>query len=170
MALPPAFCRSSANYHESGRLQYGRSGPPCASKTLFGPLLRAGSPAVNPVRAFDHRNPAEMLRPDPLAIATPGLSLAMQLAVSAVKYVLLVAPSSISLLSFGRPAVHGCSRNKVYVPAIWLMIAPMIHICGAIALVLRVRIERQTRRSLSILKSLSMGFKLNAYRPESKLV
>ncbi|KAJ8133249.1 hypothetical protein O1611_g370 [Lasiodiplodia mahajangana] len=142
-------------------------------------LLAAGSPAISPIRTFDHRDPIETLHKRPDALHIPHLGKFATAIVLSLQYLLsAVSIANIYQLSwqFGRDTVTSFAPDTIYFPGLWAILTIPIHLFGAWAVIQRFRcveIQQQENKALTfkstLKRKLSQEFTLNAHHSHSSI-
>jgi hypothetical protein len=103
--------------------------------------LAAGSPAVNPVRAFEYTKPLDILKRHKHGLKFPALSTRAHYIITVVEY-LLVAGAITNMatvaLDLGLKVSYTFAPQRVYLPLLWAYLGSVVHLFGALALKLRV--------------------------------
>jgi len=126
-------------------------------RPLLAILLAAGSPAVFPLRSFEHRDPLAILREREGRLRPPILPSYIEWLIMIFEYVLaLAAISNVVSISWelGRRAICGFAPHVTYIPLLWAVLNIGIHISSAAALWLRtsVKCEQPSTSYLDIIK------------------
>ncbi|KAL2059595.1 hypothetical protein ABVK25_000888 [Lepraria finkii] len=138
-------------------------------RPLLALLLGTASPAVNPLRTFDYGAPASLMARKAYSAEPPRIPAYLRQLVSGMQYALaLAAIYNIAMVTYSL-SIQTYSVSNQYVPIvlIWICLAIFIHILGAVAL--RLRVKLIVKNPLGISTALKNEFLLSAYHPESRL-
>lgn len=140
--LPSALALIGSSTVETGMLTLRRP--------LLAFLLGAGSPAVNPMQAFDYRSPSESLRIRQGALEIPRLDKRYRVFISCTQYVLAIgAVLNLAVVSWqlGRWTISSWSPETTFTPALWAFLAAPIHVAGSVVTWLRLRFISSDKRT-----------------------
>lgn len=115
-------------------------------RPLLAFLLACGSPAVNPLPTFVYENPLEALKaregrlaPSHVTAAPPWQSVL----IVAVEY-LFAAAAIVNIMTVtyytGKWTINAISCDIIYMPILWVLLAPANHLHGMLALWLRTEV------------------------------
>jgi len=107
-------------------------------------LLAAGSPAVFPLRSFEHRDPLAILRERDGRLRPPVLPGYIEGIIMALEYLFaLAAIANVVSISWelGRRVICGFAPHVTYIPLLWAVLNIGIHISSAVALRLRTSVK-----------------------------
>ena len=138
-------------------------------RPLLALLLGTASPAVNPLRTFDYGAPASLMARKAYSAEPPRIPAYLRQLVSGMQYALaLAAIYNIAMVTYSL-SIQTYSVSNQYVPIvlIWICLAIFIHILGAVAL--RLRVKLIVENPLGISTALKNEFLLSAYHPEGRL-
>ncbi|KAL8714474.1 MAG: hypothetical protein Q9225_006579 [Loekoesia sp. 1 TL-2023] len=139
-------------------------------RPLLALLLGTASPAVNPLRTFEYGAPAGLMSRKDYSAEPPTIPTYLRLLVSGMQYALaLAAISNIAMVTYSL-SIRTYSVSNQYVPIvlIWMCLAIFVHILGAVAL--RLRVKLIVENPLGISTALKNEFLLSAYHPAGRLV
>jgi len=129
-------------------------------RPLLAVLLAAGSPAVFPLRSFEHRDPLAILREREGRIRPPLLPGYVEAIIMVLEYLFaLAAISNVVSISWelGRRVICGFAPHVTYIPLLWAVLNIGIHISSAVALWLRTSVKCK-RPSASYLDFVKLHF------------
>lgn len=138
-------------------------------RPLLALLLGIASPAVNPIRTFEYGTPARLMSHEDHSAKPFAIPVSLRRVVSGMQYALaLAAISNVAMVTYSL-SIRSYSVSHQYVPIvlIWMCVAIVIHIAGAVAL--RLRVKLTTKNPLGISTALKNEFLLSAYHPEAQL-
>ncbi len=130
-------------------------------------LLGAGAPAVNPTRTFNYGDPYVLMTMRRRGLKIPQLRGFLGVVVLVAEYALaMAAVANLGVVSWQLCIRTICSfsQDTIYMPALWSFFAAAIHIGGATAVALRVRLYEKSKdgryRRLGIWRTLKQEFRL----------
>ncbi|EMD89699.1 hypothetical protein COCC4DRAFT_113968, partial [Bipolaris maydis ATCC 48331] len=106
-------------------------------------LLSLGAPVVSPIRSFEYRSPAEMLKTKPDAVQA---FTKWQQQIYLVKYVIAVAAIGNVVHVIWQLCVYSVcvfSGSTWWLPALWAGVSVIPHLLGAYAVRLRLRVVQR---------------------------
>ena len=132
-------------------------------------LLGIASPSVNPLRTFEYGAPASLMSGEAYSAKPPKIPAYLRQLVSGIQYALaLAAIINVAMVTYSL-SIKTYSVSNQYVPMflIWMCLAIFIHILGAVALRLRVKLLIENPSGIST--ALKNEFLLSAYHPKGRL-
>ena len=110
-------------------------------RPLLSLLLASGAPAVSPIRTFEYRLPAELIRKRPDGIDAPRFTSRSAAILASLEY-LFACAAVVNLAhvswELGFKTVCSFSSETNFLPALWTFLALSVHIIGTVAVILRV--------------------------------
>ena len=138
-------------------------------RPLLALLLGIASPAVNPLRTFEYGAPASLMSREDYSAKPPLIPMYLRQLVSGMQYALaLAAISNLAMVTYSL-SIRTYSVSSQYVPIvlIWMCLAILIHILGALAL--RLRVKLIVENPFGISTALRNEFLLSTYHPGGRL-
>ena len=138
-------------------------------RPLLALLLGTTSPAVNPLRTFEYGAPASLMSRKDYSAEPPTIPAYLRQPVSGMQYALaLAAIFNVAMVTYSL-SIQTYSVSNQYVPIIliWMCLGIFIHILGAVALRLRLKIVVED--PIGISTALKNEFLISAYHPEGRL-
>jgi hypothetical protein len=113
-------------------------------------FLAAGSPSVNPIRAFEYHDPIAALgnRNGHVRIASKHTSCWQRAGIAAAEYALgMAAVANVAELGYrlGIRSVLAFAAPETFLQLLWTFTAILIHLCGCIVLRLQVEVVHELR-------------------------
>ena len=166
--LPATLSLAGSNTAETGLLSLRRP--------LLAFLIGAGAPAVSPTRTFNYGDPKELIQIRPKSIRAPRLNNVSSITVLVFEYIFaLLAVANLCLVSFQLCIRTLCSfsLDTAYLPALWAFLAAVVHLFGAAAVAMRVRIGEvrsdKPTRGRSIRQRIRDEFRLSKDQAEATI-
>ena len=138
-------------------------------RPLLALLLGIASPAVNPLRTFEYGAPVKLMSREDYSAEPLMIPRYLRQLVSGMQYALaLAAISNLAMVTYSL-SIRTYSVSNQYVPIVllWMCLAVFIHIMGAVAL--RLRMKLIVENPLGISAALKNEFLLSAYQPGGQL-
>lgn len=161
--LPATLSLAGSNTAETGLLSLRRP--------LLAFLIGAGAPAVSPTRMFNYGEELVQLRPK--SIRAPRLGRTSSIVMIVAEYVFaLTAVANLCLASYQLCLRTICSfaQDTSYLPALWAFLAAAVHVFGALAVTLHVRItETHSNKRRSIRQRIKDEFQLSYDQKDATL-
>jgi hypothetical protein len=166
--LPTMLSLAGSTTAETGLLSLRRP--------LLAFMIGAGAPAVNPTRTFNYGDPHELM-----AIRKKSLKMrrpegAWALAIMLFEYALAgAAVTNLGIVSWQLciRTITGFAEDTAYLPALWAFLAACVHIFGAIAVAMRIRIYEISSEGLyrqrKFMRVIRDEFKLSSNQPKATL-
>lgn len=129
-------------------------------RLLLAFFLTAGSPSVNPIRAFEYHDPIVTLRNrrGHVRVASEHASCWQRAGIVAAEYALgMAAVANVAELGYrlGIRSVLAFAAPEMFLQLLWTFVATLVHLCGCIALRLQVKVVQEpSRRTEPLLKRL----------------
>jgi hypothetical protein len=113
-----------------------------ARRPLLVMCLAAGSPAVNPIRAMENRDPLDILKSRKKGYELPNWTDRTHKFIMLVEYIMVglaIANMATLGLELGFKVIYNFAPQSIYLPILWAYLGSLAHIAGAVALKFRVR-------------------------------
>lgn len=134
--LPPTLAVVGPTTTEVGLLALRRP--------VLAMLLGAGTPAVWPTRAFEYKNIAELLHRQTDSLMLPELRRPFAITIVALQYIVACAAvGNVAHATYQLCVFTMCSfaPETQFLPALWTVLAIVVHLCGSYAVALRTRLH-----------------------------
>lgn len=109
-------------------------------------LISCGSPATNPMRAFEYRNPVHIIRPHPDSIAMPEIPPSVRRLISIIEYLLAIGTIAnvvTVVYEITWKTVNSVAVGDIWLMTIWATLNVGVHLLGWLSLYLRVSIRQK---------------------------
>lgn len=109
-------------------------------------LISCGSPARNPMRAFEYRNPVHIIKPHSDSIALPEIPISLRRLISRLEYLLAIGTIvNVVTVVYGITwkTVNSVVTGDIWLMTIWATLNAGVHLLGWLSLYLRVSIQRK---------------------------